>query len=69
MHADATVILQDAEVFGQEGTNVTVCAEIQLPGQLLSEINVQFVALSGGFGAGKIIFVTLKLSHDQYTIM
>ena len=35
-----------------EGTNRTICAELDLPGELLADIDIDFVTLSGGDGAG-----------------
>lgn len=51
-HTDATVFLQDAELDVLEGTNVSVCGEIELAGELLTDINIEFVTIGGGPGAG-----------------
>lgn len=51
--ADAAVFLQDAELDALEGTNVSVCVVIELAGQLLTDINIEFGAIGGGPGAGK----------------
>ena len=52
---DATVFLQDAELDVLEGTNVSVCGEIELAGELLADINIEFLAIGGGPGAGKAL--------------
>ena len=52
MCTDASVFLQDAELVALEGTNVSVCVEIELTGELLTDIELTFVTLSGGAGAG-----------------
>ena len=53
VHADATVFLQDAELDVLEGTNVSVCGEIELAGELLADINIEFLTIGGGPGAGQ----------------
>ena len=47
------MFLQDAELEAQEGTNVSVCGEIQLAGELLTDIEILFGTVGGGPGAGK----------------
>lgn len=54
---DATVFLQDAELDVLEGTNVSVCGEIELAGELLADINIEFLAIGGGPGAGKSLHI------------
>jgi hypothetical protein len=53
LSTDATVFLQDAELDVLEGNNVSVCGEIELAGQLLADINIDFFAIGGGPGAGQ----------------
>lgn len=52
--SDAAVFLQESSITADEGTNTSVCVEIELAGELLADIEVLFVALSGGAGAGEI---------------
>ena len=47
------MFLQDAELEVREGTNVSVCGEIELAGQLLTDIEILFVTIGGGPGAGQ----------------
>ena len=47
------MFLQDAELEAQEGTNVSVCGEIQLARELLADIEILFVTVGGGPGAGR----------------
>ena len=51
--ADALVFLQESELQVEEGSNVSICVEIELPGELLADIELTFVTLSGGPGAGE----------------
>ena len=59
---DAPVFLQQSSITADEGMNVSVCAEIELTGGLLADIEIEFLAIGGGAGAGKIFAALLKLS-------
>ena len=52
------MFLQDAELDVLEGTNVSVCGEIELAGELLTDINIDFFAIGGGPGAGQWMTLT-----------
>ena len=56
------MFLQQSSITVDEGMNVSVCAEIELTGELLADIEIQFLAIGGGAGAGKIFAALLKLS-------
>ena len=57
--ADALIFLQESELQALEGSNVSICVEIELPGELLADIEITFVTLSGGAGAGENVFQLL----------
>lgn len=61
---DATVFLQDAELDVLEGTNVSVCGEIELAGELLTDINIEFFAIGGGLGAGQWMILTTLILYN-----
>lgn len=56
---DAEVFLQEFEVQVFEGSNISVCVEIELPGELLADIEVTFALAGGGPGAGECVCMVL----------
>lgn len=66
---DATVFLQDAELDVLEGTNVSVCGEIELAGELLTDINIEFFVIGGGPGAGQWMMLLMLTTLILWIVM